>query len=115
MKKKIAYVTLPVTNLKRSFYFYEGIIGFSVCKDRPSLAYPGVWYNLGSSQLRLKLVQPHKREERSVMIHVRGMHEFIKKLDYYDIPYTKDKSSLYVTDPDGHVLLFRCAEGRENT
>jgi glyoxylase I family protein len=101
------YVTLPITNLKQSFYFYEGIIGFSVCTDRPSLAYPGVWYNLGSSQLRLELVQRFQRCEEPIIINVHGMNEFMKKLDYYEVPYSGDETSLYVTDPDGHILLFQ--------
>ncbi|GGE73233.1 hypothetical protein [Priestia taiwanensis] len=100
------HVTLPVTNLKQSFYFYEGIIGFSVCKDRPSFSYPGVWYNLGSGQLRLQLVPQHIDEGVYVAISVRGMNEFMKKLDYYEIPYKRERMSISIVDPDGHVLTF---------
>ncbi|MEM7773471.1 MAG: VOC family protein [Cyanobacteria bacterium P01_E01_bin.6] len=48
---KPLHVAVLVSDLEKASYFYGTVLGLETC-DRP-LRYPGVWFELGDSQLHL--------------------------------------------------------------
>lgn len=110
-------IILEVRNLKETLYFYEGILGFQFSKDRPQLAVPGIWYDVGS--VRLCFIVNATRNESSAntlpaQIHLQlpitEMERIQQKLAFYCVAYEeivdthRKKPSIIVRDPDQYQL-----------
>jgi glyoxylase I family protein len=117
----IHHVSLLVTNLKEALYFYEGILGFKQNKKRPQFDFPGVWYDIGETQLHL-IVNPKGKGRRDTTvidsrdahfaIRVNDMEKLLSTLDHHGVPYKNKEVNktewhqVYVSDPDGNLIEF---------
>ncbi|ENQ3077503.1 VOC family protein [Bacillus cereus] len=113
-------VVLEVRDLKKTLYFYEGILGFRPSKERPQLDVPGVWYDAGEMRICCivnKGKEVTKREQFFPKIEMNiQSHEaekLLKKLDYYQVMYSEiedyieKKKVISVYDPDGHMIQLQ--------
>lgn len=113
-------VVLEVRDLKKTLYFYEGILGFRPSKERPQLDVPGVWYDAG--EMRICCVLNKNKEvthceqallKIEVTIQSHEVENLLKKLDYYQVMYAEiedyieKKKVISVYDPDGHVIQLQ--------
>ncbi|MEI4803495.1 VOC family protein [Bacillus sp. NPDC077411] len=113
-------VVLEVSDLKKTLYFYEGILGFRPSIERPQLDVPGVWYDAG--EMRICCVLNRDKEaaqceqflpEIEVNIQLHEVENLLKKLDYYQVMYTEledyieKKRVLSVYDPDQHMIQLQ--------
>lgn len=112
----LLHASLLVSDLERARAFYEGILGLTPSPARPTMDFPGVWYDLGAAQLHL-LVLPnpdpvtgrpaHSGHDRHVALGVAGWEDLRQALDHAGIAYTLSRSgrrALFVRDPDGNAL-----------
>jgi catechol 2,3-dioxygenase-like lactoylglutathione lyase family enzyme len=121
MYEGIHHVSVLVTNLKEALYFYEGILGFKQNKKRPQFDFPGVWYDIGNTQVHLIQYREGKAKRNTTEIDSRDGHfavrvtdmdKLLKILDHHNIPYlNKEKNKtdwhqVYVSDPDGNIIEF---------
>jgi glyoxylase I family protein len=119
---RLLHASLLVSDLDRARAFYEGVLGLSPSPSRPDLGFPGVWYDLGPSQIHLlALPSPdpatgrpgHGGRDRHTALAVRGWDGLKTALDLAGIPYTLSRSgrrALFCRDPDGNALEL-VAEG----
>ncbi|MDR7074106.1 VOC family protein [Fictibacillus barbaricus] len=121
MYEGIHHVSVLVTNLKESLYFYEGILGFKQNKKRPQFDFPGVWYDIGNTQLHL-IQYPEGKARRNTTqidsrdghfaVRVKDMGKLLQILDHHKIPYLNKEINktewhqVYVSDPDGNLIEF---------
>ncbi len=119
---RLLHVSLLVSDLGRARAFYEGVLGLSPSPSRPDLGFPGVWYDLGASQIHL-LALPgpdpatgrpeHGGRDRHTALAVQDWEGLRTTLDSAGIPYTLSRSgrrALFCRDPDGNALEL-LAEG----
>ncbi|MEH6891196.1 VOC family protein [Bacillus sp. JJ864] len=113
-------VVLEVRDLKKTLYFYEGILGFRPSKERPQLDVPGVWYDAGLTRICCVVNKDKEVIEREqtlpkieVTIQSREVESLLKKLDYYQVMYSEiedyieKKKVISVYDPDQHVIQLQ--------
>ena len=121
MYSGIHHVSLLVTDINKSKHFYESILGFEQNKKRPSFDFPGVWYDIGGTQLHL-LVHPKGKARRGTTeidsrdghfaVRVTNMDKLLETLDIHKIPYVNkpnnktDWHQVFVSDPDGNLIEF---------
>ncbi|MGM7702464.1 VOC family protein [Pseudalkalibacillus sp. Hm43] len=120
MYKQIHHVSLEVKKLKRARAFYEKVLKFEVCPDRPDFDFEGIWYTLGNTQLHL-IVNPSFSPEDQPTLNSRSAHfavrvesidELISMLEkagctYLDKPASKTGwHQVFVQDPDGNIIEF---------
>ncbi|WP_020061013.1 VOC family protein [Bacillus sp. 123MFChir2] len=113
-------VVLEVRDLKKTLYFYEGILGFRPSRERPQLDVPGVWYDAG--EMRICCVLNKEKEvmqceqvlpKIEVNIQSNKAEKLLKNLAYYQVMYTEiedyieKKKVISVYDPDGHVIQLQ--------
>ncbi|HDX9578662.1 TPA: VOC family protein [Bacillus pseudomycoides] len=113
-------VVLEVRDLKKTLYFYEGILGFRPSRERPQLDVPGVWYDAG--KMRICCVLNKEKEvmqceqflpKIEVNIQSNKAEKLLKKLAYYQVMYTeiedyiKKKKVISIYDPDGHMIQLQ--------
>ncbi|WP_242222644.1 lactoylglutathione lyase [Bacillus cereus group sp. BfR-BA-01380] len=113
-------VVLEVKDLKKTLYFYEGILGFRPSIERPQLDVPGVWYDAGEMRICCvlnkekgvtKCEQFLPRIEVNIQSH--EAEKLLKKLAYYQVMYTEiedyieKKKVISVYDPDWHIIQLQ--------
>lgn len=112
----ILHASLVVSDLARSRAFYEGVLGLAPSPARPAMAFDGVWYDLGATQIHL-LVLPnpdpvtgrpeHGGRDRHTAIGARGWEALRARLEAEGIAHTLSRSgrrALFCRDPDGNAL-----------
>jgi glyoxylase I family protein len=84
--------------------------------DRPDLAFPGAWLDLGAQQIHLlELPNPdpvtgrpaHGGRDRHVALLLNDLDALVQRLDAADIGYTLSRSgrrALFCRDPDGNAV-----------
>ncbi len=115
----LLHAGLLVGDLARAKAFYETVLGFVPCVDRPDLPYPGEWYGFGrGQQLHLmRLANPdaeskrpeHGGRDRHIALAVRDLAALKQRLDAAGVGYTPSKSgrpALFCRDPDANTLEF---------
>jgi len=112
----LLHASLLVSDLDRSRAFYEGLLGLVPNAARPDLGFPGVWYDMGASQIHLlALPNPdpttgrpeHGGRDRHTALAVSDWEDMRHALDAAGLPYTLSRSgrrALFVRDPDGNAL-----------
>ncbi|AHA70217.1 lactoylglutathione lyase [Bacillus thuringiensis] len=107
------FIVLEVKNLKETLYFYEGILGIKPSLERPQLDVTGVWYDADSMRVSFVMNRSLGGREKSVtdsvdvlMFSISNIENLKKRLVFYKIAYTENKSekSIVVQDPDGYKL-----------
>ncbi|MFZ5592990.1 MAG: VOC family protein [Pseudomonadota bacterium] len=115
----IMHITWIVSNLGRSRYFYEEVLGLSPDESRPDMGYAGVWYTVGSGQ-QIHLMQlpnpdpltgrpTHGGRDRHVALAVGDVENLVAALDRAGVPFTRSSSgrpALFTRDPDGNTFEF---------
>ena len=111
--KKIAFVGIPVTDIKRARAFYEGVLGL-----KPSVEFSeGVWieYDIGDGTLAIGSVGDQWKpssDGTSVALEVDDFEGAIKSLKAANVPFdTENVESpvcrMAVTqDPDGNKIII---------
>jgi glyoxylase I family protein len=110
------HVSVLVSDLAKSLYFYQHILGLRL-QDRPRLGFDGAWLTVGSQQSIHLLCLPNPDAERLSPNHVgRDRHlalrvtstEIVKqRLADEAIPFTLSQSgrdALFCRDPDGNGI-----------
>ncbi len=118
MIQGIHHASLLVGDTRKSLDFYQGVLGISVCSDRPQLGYPGAWLSVGRQQLHLlELPNPdspegrpdHGGRDRHVALWVSDLQLIAERLDAAGVAYSRSRSgrrALFCRDPDANALEF---------
>ena len=113
---RLHHVSLIVADTARALTFYRDLLGLEVCGDRPNLAYPGAWLQLGDAQIHLlELPNPdplenrpeHGGRDRHLALQVDDYDALLEKLKASGIPYTTSRSgrrALFCRDPDRNAV-----------
>lgn len=112
------HFSFTVKDLQRSRDFYEGVLGLQQI-ERPNFPVPGVWYQVGETQVHL-IEKPEALKGQlssPELTPVRNHSAF--QIDDYDktrahfelngvevLELGKDVGQMFVCDPDGNVLEF---------
>jgi len=109
--KKIAFVGVPVTDMKRAREFYEGVLGL-----QPDLEMTGEhWteYSIGEGTLAIACVGEQwkpSNEGTSAALEVENLEEAIARFEEGKIAYDKVDSPVcrmaIIEDPDGNKLII---------
>ena len=109
--RTLNHVSVPIRDVARSRGFYEGLLGLAPA-PRPEMGVPGVWYEVGGSQVHL--IQHDDLQARIDGIDPSGPHfalevpslpEVKRVLDARGVPYLAfGEAQLWVRDPDGNVV-----------
>ncbi|PEA54415.1 lactoylglutathione lyase [Bacillus pseudomycoides] len=118
--KMAHFVVLEVRDLKKTLYFYEGILGFRPSKERPQLDVPGVWYDAGEMRIccvlnKNKVVAPCEQVLPKIEVNIQShkAEKLLKKLEYYQVMYSEiedyieKKKVISVYDPDEHMIQLQ--------
>ena len=112
--KSIDHCSLIVANTSKALEFYAGILGLEIDESRPDIGYPGVWLQVGHSQIHLLEVPDpyaainrpeHGGRDNHLALQVSDLDEIIRRLQIAGIGYSKSKS--------GRMALF-CRDFDEN-
>jgi predicted enzyme related to lactoylglutathione lyase len=109
----IAFVGIPVTDMKRARKFYEEVLGLKVSEEMMS----GRWveYEVGDDTLAIANVGEQWRpsdQGTGAALEVEDFEEAIKRLKDRHIPFTAEPADTpcchmaIVQDPDGNNLVI---------
>jgi glyoxylase I family protein len=106
--RALNHVSLRIRDLDRSRKFYEELVGLAPA-PRPDLGFPGVWYQVGSSQLHLLAGETHMEPIDPTGPHfaveVPDVEAVRRELDVRGVPYLAfGATQLWIRDPDGNVV-----------
>jgi len=102
------HVSLRIRDVERSRAFYEGLIGLARA-PRPDLGFPGVWYQIGGSQLHLLAaapqIEPIDPTGPHFAVEVPSVEDVRRELEARGVPYLSfGAAQLWIRDPDGNVV-----------
>ena len=113
----IHHVSLIISSIEKSHWFYSTVLGLQVDLERPKLSSDGLWLTINEQQqLHLLLTdnpyRPVKRPEhagldRHVALKVKNLDAIITRLKKHKIGYTLSQSgrkALFCHDPDNNTL-----------
>ncbi len=109
--KNIAFVGIPVTDMKRAREFYENVLGLTVSDDMMR----GQWieYAVGDDTLAIANVGEQwtpSNEGTSAALEVENLEEAIAEFEQRKIAYDKVDSPVcrmaIIEDPDGNKLII---------
>lgn len=116
---RLHHASLIVRDTEQALAFYRDLLGLVVVTDRPDLAYPGAWLDLGSGQQLhlLELDNPdsvenrpeHGGRDRHLAFYIKSLISLENELNNHKIDYTRSHSgraALFCRDPDGNALEF---------
>lgn len=122
MYELIQHVSVLVTDLERARAFYTEQLQFTEDDTRPNFSIPGIWYQVGNTQIHL-IVNPDGIARRNTTIidsrdahfavRVKDMPAMIRRLEQNGIQYLDrpqnltDWHQVYICDPDGNVIEFQ--------
>ncbi|XQY93018.1 VOC family protein [Metabacillus sp. HB246100] len=116
----IHHVSLAVTNLEKSKYFYGDILGFQEIV-RPNFGFPGAWYQIGHQQVHLIQYEDAQTFRESDELNSRDGHFAVRVKDYdQTLAYLKEKgvtikenprsksgfAQIFCMDPDQNLIEF---------
>ncbi len=111
--KALAFVGIPVTDMKRARSFYEDVLGLKVSEQMMS----GKWveYGLGNNTLAIASVGPEWKpsaDGTGAALEVEDFNEAIKWLKDRDVPFSTEPYEspcchmAIIQDPDGNKLII---------
>lgn len=112
----VHHISMVVANTQQSVRFYQEILELAPCNDRPELAFPGAWLQIGEQQIHLLEVSnpdpvtgrpPHGGRDRHLALSVDNLAAIEQRLEARGVEYTKSQSgraALFFRDPDGNTL-----------
>lgn len=121
--RRIAHVSLLVSDTDRSLRFYRDVLDLPVESGRPELGFRGAWLKIGDQEIHLmELPNPdpvdarpaHGGRDRHVAFLATDLEDLKSKLIPAGIPFTSSKSgrrAIFCRDPDGNALEFIEAPG----
>jgi glyoxylase I family protein len=106
--RTLDHASIRVSDLDRSRAFYEGLLGLDRA-PRPELGFPGVWYDLGGSQIHLiaheKMMDGIDPTDPHMAIAVESLATVKQELEARGIKYVAfGGSQLWIRDPDGNTV-----------
>ena len=116
--RRIAHVSLLVSDTDRSLRFYRDLLDLPIDSERPELGFAGAWLNIGDQAIHLlELPNPdpvdgrpaHGGRDRHVAFLVGDLEDLKSRLNLVGIPFTESSSgrrALFCRDPDGNALEF---------
>ncbi|MBR8830389.1 MAG: VOC family protein [Chlorogloea purpurea SAG 13.99] len=111
---KCLHTTILVSDLARSQYFYETILGLQ--QTRRSLNFPGVWYQIGDYQIHLVVDINYKNTRINadkwgrnphIALGVNNLQDTISYLESQSYIFQRSASgrpALFLQDPDGNTI-----------
>jgi len=115
--QSIHHVSMIISNIEQSIWFYCTVLELEIDSDRPKMSSEGLWLTINEQQqIHLLLTddpyQSVKRPEyagldRHVALKVDDLKEIMMRLDRYKIVYKKSQSgrpALFCRDPDNNTL-----------
>ena len=109
--KKIAFVGIPVTDMKRAREFYERVLGLQ--PDPEMTGEHWTEYSIGEGTLALACVGEQWRPSNqgtSAALEVENLEDAITRLEERKISYDKVDSPVcrmaIIEDPDGNKLMI---------
>ncbi|MEA5616537.1 VOC family protein [Cronbergia sp. UHCC 0137] len=107
------HTAILITNLERSENFYGQVLGLN--KIERTLKYPGVWYQIGDSQLHLIVAAVVPTENQAekwgrnphIAFSVANLEAAKAKLlshNYPIQPSASGRPAIFTKDPDGNVI-----------
>ena len=111
--KRLAFVGIPVTDMKRARAFYEGVLGLKVSEEMMS----GKWveYSLGNNTLAIASVGPQwlpSDQGTGAALEVESFDEAVKSLKDQHVPFTTEPFEspccwmAIIGDPDGNNIVI---------
>jgi predicted enzyme related to lactoylglutathione lyase len=111
--KKIGFVGIPVTDIKRARSFYEEVLGLKVSEEMMG----GKWieYAVGEDTLAIANVGEHwtpSDQGTGTALEVESFDEAIKRLQDRQVPFAAEPFETpcchmaVVQDPDGNKLMI---------
>ena len=109
----LAFVGIPVTDLKRARAFYEGVLGLKVAEEMMG----GQWveYNLGNNTLAIANVGPQwtpSDQGTGAALEVDDFDGAVKWLKDQDVPFAVEAFEspccrmAIIQDPDGNNIVI---------
>ena len=109
--KKIAFVGIPVTDMKRAREFYEDVLGLQ--PDPEMTGEQWTEYSIGEGTLAIACVGEQwkpSNDGTSAALEVENLKEAIARFDQRKLAYDKVDSPVcrmaIVEDPDGNKLII---------
>jgi predicted enzyme related to lactoylglutathione lyase len=109
--KKIAFVGIPVTDMKRARAFYEDVLGLQ--PDPEMTGQDWTEYSIGDETLAIACVGEQwkpSNEGTSAALEVENLEEAIARFEEGKIAYDKVDSPVcrmaIIEDPDGNKLII---------
>ncbi len=110
--KALAFVGIPVTDMKRARSFYEDVLGLEVSEEMMS----GKWveYGLGNNTLAIASVGPEwkpSEQGTGAALEVEDFEQAIKWLKDRHVPFSTEPDETpcchmaIIQDPDGNKLI----------
>ena len=111
--KNIAFVGIPVTNVKRARDFYEGVLGLKLTEEMGQ----GHWveYTIGDGTLALANFPDQWKpspEGTSVALEMENFDQAIERLKTWKVPFDAEPFEspccrmAVVMDPDGNKIII---------
>jgi len=109
----LAFVGIPVTDMKRARAFYEGVLGLKVSEEMMS----GKWveYSLGNNTLAIASVGPQwlpSDQGTGAALEVENFGEAVESLKDRHVPFTTEPFEspccwmAIIKDPDGNNIVI---------
>ena len=105
---RLDHTSVRIGDLARSREFYEGLLGLRTA-PRPDLGVPGVWYDVGGTQVHLiaqpKVVDGIDPTDAHFALEVESLAEVKRTLEAHGVPFLDfGGRQLWIRDPDGNVV-----------
>jgi len=114
--KAIHHVSMIVSDLEKSLFFYCEVLGIALNASRPEMQFKGAWLDINEQQ-QIHLLQidnpdsihrpEHGGRDRHTAFITEDIVSIEAKLTKANIIYTKSQSgraALFCRDPDGNTL-----------
>ncbi|MFN2541756.1 MAG: VOC family protein [Chthoniobacterales bacterium] len=111
--KALAFVGIPVTDMKRAREFYEGVLGLKISEEMMS----GKWveYSVGNNTLAIASVGPEwlpSDQGTGAALEVENFDDAIKYLKDRQVPFSTEPYEspcchmAIINDPDGNNIVI---------